>query len=185
MESTRKIRQDRSFLKIFTFWSTFVQKSTFGNWTFAQFLSFEWRNGSQNRNVLEKLSGTSPFWNFWLFGQGQGSTWSKHFLFIPFFLFNFFFFFFFSGGSDRVRFPGRSGSNRVVEGDVIHDVMRRGHVPALGASSAWKRVRGLYRRVTALEKTLKFSGLVDLRPLKTPVRSVLWNFEEVRTNLKD
>ena len=48
----------------------------------------------------------------------------------PFFLFNFFFFF--AGGSDRVRFPGRSGSNRVVEGDV----MRRGHVSALGASSA-------------------------------------------------
>ena len=81
MESTRKIRQDRSFLKIFTFWSTF------GNWTFAQFLSFKLRNGSQNWNVLEKLSGTGPFWKFWLFGQGQGqgSTWSKHFLFIPFF----------------------------------------------------------------------------------------------------
>ena len=94
MESTWKIGQDRYFLKILTFRSIFVQKSTFGNWTFAQFLSFEWRNGSQNRNVLEKLSGTSPFWNFWLFGQGQGSTWSKHFLFIPFFLFNFFFFFF-------------------------------------------------------------------------------------------
>ena len=43
----------------------------------------------------------------------------------------FIFFFFFSGGSDRVRFPGRSGSNRVglekgqpvVEDDVIHDAI--------------------------------------------------------------
>ena len=108
MESTRKIRQDRSFLKIFTFWSTFVQKSTFGNWTFAQFLSFEWRNGSQNRNVLEKLSRTGLFWKFWLFGQGQGSTWSKHFFFFhPFF-------FFFWGGSDRVRMrvgPGQTRSD--------------------------------------------------------------------------
>ena len=110
MESTRKIGQDKYFLKILTFRSTFVQKSTFGNWTFAQFLSFEWRNGSQNRNVLEKLSGIGPFWKFWLFGQGQESTWSKHFLFL--FLFSFFFskFFFFAAGSDRVRFPGRSGS---------------------------------------------------------------------------
>ena len=108
MEFTRKIGQDKYFLKILTFWSTFVQKSTFGNWTFAQFLSFEWRNGSQNQNVLEKLSGTGPFWKFWLFGQGQGSTWSKHFFFLsPFF------FFFFWGGSDRVRFPGRFGSNWV------------------------------------------------------------------------
>ena len=90
MESTRKIGQDRYFLKFLTFWSTFVQKSTFGNWTFAQFLSFEWRNGSQNRNVLEKLSGIGPFWKFWLFGQGQGSTWSKHFLFLLFFLFKIF-----------------------------------------------------------------------------------------------
>ena len=29
MESTRKIGQDKYFLKILTFWSTFVQKSTF------------------------------------------------------------------------------------------------------------------------------------------------------------
>ena len=55
-----------------------------------------------------------------------------------FFFFFFFFFYlkFFAAGSDRVRFPGRSGSNRVVEDDVIHDVMRRGHMSALGASSA-------------------------------------------------
>ena len=117
MESTRKIGQDRYFLKILTFWSTFVQKSTFGNWTFAQFLSFEWRNGSQNRNVLVKLSGTGPFWKFWLFGQSQRSTWSKHFLFLLFF----FYLKFFAAGSDRVRFPGRS--NRLVVDDVISDVI--------------------------------------------------------------
>ena len=113
MESTRKIGQDRYFLKILTFWSTFVQKSTFGNWTFAQFMSFEWRNGSHNRNVLEKLSGTGPFWKFWFFGQGQESTWSKHFLF-PFFLFNFFFLFFLQAvrtGSGFQVGPGQSGSD--------------------------------------------------------------------------
>ena len=98
-ECTRKIEWDRSVLKILTFWSTFAQKSTFfGNWMFAQFRSFEWRNGSQNRNVLEKLSGTGLFWKFWLSGQGQKSAWSK-------------LFFFFWGGSDWVRFPGRSGLN--------------------------------------------------------------------------
>ena len=107
MESTRKFGQDRYYLKILTFWSIFVQTSTFGNWTFTQFLSFEWRNRSQNWNVLEKLSGIGPFWKFWLFAQGQGSTSSKHFFL------SLFFFFFFWGGSDRVRFPGRSGSNRV------------------------------------------------------------------------
>ena len=78
-------------LKNFDIWSTFAQKSTFGNWTFAQFLSFERRNGSQNRNVLEKLNGTGPFWKFWLFSQGQRSTWSKYFLFF-FFCFLVFFF---------------------------------------------------------------------------------------------
>ena len=52
------------------------------------------------------------------------------------FLFFFFFFFFFAGGLGRVRFPGRSGSNRVVEDDVIHDVIRKGHVSVLGALSA-------------------------------------------------
>ena len=49
----------------------------------------------------------------------------------PFSCLIFFFFFFFAGGSDRVRFPGRSGSNRVglekgqpvVEDDVIHDAI--------------------------------------------------------------
>ena len=84
-----------------------------------QFLSFEWRNGSQNRNVLEKLSGTGPFWKFWLFGQGQESTWSKHFFF-PFFL-NFFFL-------QAVRTGSGCGSVRVkpgqtlVGGDVMDDV---------------------------------------------------------------
>ena len=32
------------------------------------------------------------------------------------FSFSFFFFFFFAGGSDRVKFPGRSGSNRGIGG---------------------------------------------------------------------
>ena len=193
MESKRKIGQERYFLKILTFGSIFVQKSTFGNWTFAQFLSFEWRNGSQNRNVLEKLSGTGPFWKFWLFGQGQGSTWSKHFLF------PFFFNFFFAGGSDRVRFPARSGSNRVSlvkpgSGGWRHPWRhaQRARVSTWrvecvkareGSASAREKTMmiaepsgGAWRRV-AVHLDLKFSGLVDLRPLKTPVGSVLWNFE--------
>jgi len=53
---------------------------------FAQFPSLEQRNGFQNWNVREKLSGTGPFGKFWLFGQSQRSTWSKLFLlFIYFF----------------------------------------------------------------------------------------------------
>ena len=132
MESTRKFGQDRYFLKILTFWSIFVQKSTFGNWTFTQFLSFEWRNGSQNRNVLEKLSGTGPFWKFWLFGQGQGSTKSKHFLS---------FFFFFAGGSDRVRFPGRS--NRLVG---VTSSMTSCNWVRLSELGAWTRVNELPAR---------------------------------------
>ena len=90
----------------------------FENWTFAQFLNFEWRNGSQNRNVLEKLSGTSSFWKLWFSGQGQKSAWSKHFLFI--FLFLLFFFFFFRrfgpgqiSGSVRVE-PGQTGQQRMT-----------------------------------------------------------------------
>ena len=167
MESTRKIGQDRYFLKILTFWSTFVHKSTFGNWTFAQFLSFEWRNGSQNRNVLEKLSGTSPFWQFWLFGQGQGSTWLKHFLFLIYFIFFLFKIFCnrFGPGqvsrSVRVK-PGRSGQTGqpVVDDDVIHDVIAL--EARVARASAWSRMtacgravrwgsewRILWRRVTA------------------------------------
>ena len=161
MEFTRKIGQDKYFLKILTFWSTFVQKSTFGNWTFTQFLSFEWRNGSQNRNVLEKLSGTSPFWKFWLFGQGQGSTWSKHF----FSLSTFFFFRRFEPGqvSRLVQVkPGQSKQTGqpVVEDDVIHDVIAL--EARVARASAWSRMttcgravrwgserRILWRRVTA------------------------------------
>ena len=128
MESTRNIGQDRYFLKILTFWSRFVQKLIFlGIGNFAQFPSFKWRNGSQNRNVLEKLSGTGHFWKFWLFSQSQSSTWSKLFLFL-FFLFNFFFFLqAVRTGSDFQVDPGQTG---VVEDDVIQDVMRKGHVYA-------------------------------------------------------
>ena len=55
------------------------------------------------------------------------------------FSFSFFFFFFFflqvvrTGSSFQVG-PGQT---EVLEDDVIHDVMRRGHVSALGASSTW------------------------------------------------
>ena len=192
MESTRKIGQDRYFLKILTFWSIFVQKSTFGNWTFTQFLSFEWRNGSQNRNVLEKLSGTGPFWKFWHFGQGQGSTWSKHF----FSLTLFFFFFFRRFGPDQVSRsvwvkPGRSGQTGqpVVEDDVIHDVIPLearvaralaptvwrvctreiwwrcvgGHVSELDASSAWRVCVGAWRRVKRRWWLLTFWWRVEAR----------------------
>ena len=61
----------------------------------------------------------------------------------PFSYLIFFFFFFFlqavrTGSGFQVG-PVQTGSalsNRVVEDDVIHDVMRRGHVSAFGASSA-------------------------------------------------
>ena len=192
MESTRKIGQDRYFLKILAVWSIFVQKSTFGNWAFAQFLSFEWRNGSQNRNVLEKLSGTGPFWKFWLFGQGQGSTWSKHFLF-PFFLFKFFFFFFWQAVRTGLGFqvgPGQTesvwtnGSDRSGwwrHKDVIARVYQRMACGSLERSAgACERMRtdggtcfaeavfvgassGAWRRVD-WRLGLKFLGLVNLRP---------------------
>ena len=165
MESTRKIGQDRYFLKILTFWSIFVQKSTFGNWTFTQFLNFEWRNRSQNRNVLEKLSGTGPFWKFWFFGQGQGSTWSKHFFSLSLLFFFFFFLWRFGPGqvSRLVQVkPGRSEQTGqpVVEDDVIHDVIAL--EARVARASAWSRMtacgravcwgsewRILWRRVTA------------------------------------
>ena len=119
-ECTWKIEQDRSILKILTFGQHLHKSQLFRNWTFAQFLSLEWRNGSQNRNVLEKLSGTGPFWNFWLFGHGQRSAWSKHFspLFFLFIIIiiiiiflNFYFF--------RRFGPGQiSGSVRVESGQT-------------------------------------------------------------------
>ena len=132
MEFTRKTGQDKYVLKILTFGSIFVQKSTPGNWTFEQFLSFEWRNGSQNWNVLEKLSGTGPFWKFWLFGQGQGSTWSKNF----FSLSPFFFFFCRRFGPG----PVSRSVKPVSEGDVIRDVI------ALGACVARVTCQNLTRR---------------------------------------
>ena len=77
----------------------------FGNWTFAPFSSLEWRNGSQNWNVLEKLSEAGPFWKFWLFGHGV-------YLVMVFSLT--FFFFFFLGGSDPGQICGsvRFGSGQ-------------------------------------------------------------------------
>ena len=142
MESTRKIGQDRYFLKILTFWSTFVQKSTFGNWTFAQFLSFEWRNGSQNRNVLEKLSGIGPFWKFWLFGQGQGSTWSKHFLFLLFFLFKIFCSWFGPGQVSRSVKPvsGRCVISDIIVLEVSGGWRHQWRHSAGGLGGAWRRV---------------------------------------------
>ena len=149
MESSQKIGQDRYVLKILTFGSIFVQKSTPENWTFAQFLSFEWRNGSQNRNVLEKLSGTGPFWKFWFFGQGQGSTWSKHF----FSLSPLFFFFFcrrFGPG------PVSRSVKPVSGGDVIRDVIALGacvarvtcqNLTRRARESAWGLCVGAWRRV--------------------------------------
>ena len=56
-----------------------------------------------------------------------------------FFFFFFFFCFFFFNFLQPVRTGSGSqvgsGQTGVVEDDVIHDVMRRGHVSALGASS--------------------------------------------------
>ena len=179
-ECTRKIVQDRSILKIWRLVNICTKVNFFENWTLAQFSSLEWRNGSQNRNVLEKLSGTGPFWNFWLFGHGQRSAWSKHF----------FYFFLFQGVRIRVK-PGRSGSNldqRVssVGDDVIHDVtLLRTHVARVVRATrvarlhAWRkpgawdlmeaRVRwgehsgGACRRVAAL-LIPKFLGFVLRRP---------------------
>ena len=104
----------------------------FGIGQFAQFQSFKWRNGSQNQNVLKKLSGTGPFWKFWLFGQSQSSTLSKLFLF---FLFNFFFNRRFGPGQDEWVKPNRprQTGQTVVGGDII----------ALeGTCSTCKRVAG-------------------------------------------
>ena len=82
--------------------------------------------------------------------------------------------------------------------------MRRWHVSALGASSAWKRVRGLRRRVTARVKMLiiavpsggawqrvahrlwpKFLGFVDRSTVDLLVLSVFWNLEHICTCLKE
>ena len=74
----------------------------------------------------------------------QKTEWNKPFLKIltfwlksKFYLVKAFFFFFLqavrTGSGFRVG-PSQTG---VVEDDVIHDIMRRGHVSALGASSAW------------------------------------------------
>ena len=101
-----------------------------------QFPSFKWRNGSQNWNVLEKLSGTSSFWKFWLFGQSH--PWSRPFpfcfcfcfcfLFFLFFfcvLFYFILFFFCRLFESRSRWMGQTGSDldrwvKLVEDDIIH-----------------------------------------------------------------
>ena len=86
---------------------------------FAQFSIFKWRNGSQNRNVLEKLNGTGHFWNFWLFGQSQSFTRSKLFIYL-------FFCKWFGPGQDewvKSGWPGQMSQTGVVEDDVIHDVI--------------------------------------------------------------
>ena len=51
---------------------------------------------------------------------------------------SFFFFFFLQEIRIGSGFQVGPGQTRVVEDDVIHDVMRRGHVSVLGASSAWQ-----------------------------------------------
>ena len=187
MESTQKIGQDKYFLKILTFRSTFVQKSTFGNWTFAQFLSFEWRNGFQNRNVLEKLSGTGPFWKFWLFGQGQGFTWSKDFLFPPFFYLIFFFLQTVRTGPDFRVGPGQTGywgwhhpwrhrtrrvCQRMARGSACNDEGARRRVWARDMTLVISvRSGGACQRVVAF-LGLKFWGFADIGPLDLVVFSV-------------
>ena len=129
--------------------------------------------------------GQVRFENFDFLVKVKGPLGQSIFFFFFFFLFKIFCSRFGSGQVSRSVKP-------VSGGDVIRDVI------ALGACvSAWrvervKRVRGLRRRVTAREKTLmiaepsgcawkrvavhldlKFSGLVYLRPLKTPVGSVV------------
>ena len=144
MESTRKIGQDKYFLKILTFWSTFVQKSTFGNWTFAQFLSFEWRNGSPKSECTRKIEWDRSILKILTFWSRSRVHLVKAF---SSFFFFFFFFNFFAAGSDRARFPGRS--NRLVVDDVISYVIalevsggwrHRWRHSAGGLGGAWQRV---------------------------------------------
>ena len=111
MESTPKIGQDKYFLKILTFWSTFVQKSTFGNWTFAQFLISNEETGPKIGMYSKNWVGQVHFENFDFLVKVKSPLGQSIFFFF-FFFFCFFFFKFFAAGSDRVRFPGRSGSNQ-------------------------------------------------------------------------
>ena len=67
--------------------------------------------------------------------------------------------------------PGQTG---VVDDDVIHDVMRRGHMSVLGTASAWlgevaretsaDAAGGAWRRVE-YRLGLKFLGPVDRRSM--------------------
>ena len=193
-ECTRKIEQDRSILKILTF-DQHLQKSQlfFENWMFAQFSSLEWRNGSQNWNVLEKLSGTGPFWNFWFLIF----FFCSRYFFLPFF------FLLFGPGQTCGSKPGRiwTKGQPVFDDDVINDVMER--VSAWEAASACERVRawgihparvsawrkqrrvsltetfagtsgGAWRRV-ARRLGLEFRDFVDRGTLVLLVSSVFWN----------
>ena len=87
----------------------------------------------------QKIEWTGLFWKFWLFGQGQRSTWSKYFLSLLFRWFG-------SGSDFQVGQIGLA--------DVIHDVIQLRHVSGY---SAWKRVaRG--KEAPACERVITDRG---------------------------
>ena len=62
-----KIWIEQALLEHLDSWSKFTLKPiAVESHLFEQFWIVEWRNRPQNRNLHEKLCGTSPPWKFWL-----------------------------------------------------------------------------------------------------------------------
>ena len=177
--------------KFWLFGQELCKSQFFRNWKICTISELQMKKQISKSECTRKTKWNRPFLKILTF-------WSKS----KFYLVKAFFFFF-ASGSDRVRFPGRSGSNRVSlikPGSGGWRYAQRARVSTwrvervkareFSASAREKTLMiaepsgGTWRRV-AVHLDLKFSCLIDLRPLKTPVGSVLWNFEQVCTNLKD
>ena len=110
--------------KFWLFGQDLCKSQFFRNWTVCTISKLQMKKQISKSECTRKTEWNRPFLKILTF-------WSKS----KFYLFKVFFFFyliFFAGVSDRVRFPGRSGSN-LVGYDIIRDVI------ALGVCvSAWR-----------------------------------------------
>ena len=107
--------------KFWLFGQDLCKSQFFRNWTVCTISKLQMKKRTSKSECTRKTEWNRPFLKILTF-------WSKSkFYLFKVFSFSFFFFYliFFVGVSDRVRFPGRSGSN-LVGYDIIRDVIALG-----------------------------------------------------------
>ena len=166
----RKIRQDRPFLKILTFGPNLCKSQLSENWIICTISESRRKKRIPKSECMRKTELVRPFMKILTFWSKSKVRLVKAF---------FFSLFFFSGSSDQVRFPSRSGSNWVVEDDIIHDVIILGACVSawrVAHGSTWNDEGGDCRRVWARDMTLVITG-PSSGAWQRVVGFLTWNFQ--------